>query len=178
MNRFITDCRFSPGSADNWKKGSNPSAEALVKIADYFNTSVDFLLGREMPEQKSIISETGRMVNIILDLIKTHNVSEYEITKKLGLSSGIFSQWKQGKQKPSLDALMKIANYFNTSVDFLLGREIPEQKPMPADLQHIVNSWDYLDSDGKDFVMKALNGAKATMTKTGTKPAKSKKDVI
>ena len=42
---------ISPGAIGNWKDGSTPNGETLVKIADYFNVSVDYLLGREIPPQ-------------------------------------------------------------------------------------------------------------------------------
>lgn len=37
---------LSSATATNWKKGSIPSGDVLIKIADYFNCSVDYLLGR------------------------------------------------------------------------------------------------------------------------------------
>lgn len=42
---------LSNAVATGWKNGSIPSGEALIKLADYFDCSVDFLLGRtENPE--------------------------------------------------------------------------------------------------------------------------------
>ncbi len=38
---------ISSGTITQWKNGSIPSGEKLVQIADYFNVSVDYLLGRE-----------------------------------------------------------------------------------------------------------------------------------
>lgn len=39
-------------------KNSNPSAERLQEIADYFNVSVDYLLGREDDPHSSRVTET------------------------------------------------------------------------------------------------------------------------
>ena len=42
---------LSNAVATGWKNGSIPSGEALIKIADYFDCSVDYLLGRtDKPE--------------------------------------------------------------------------------------------------------------------------------
>lgn len=42
---------LSNAVATGWKNGSIPSGEALIKLADYFDCSVDYLLGRtENPE--------------------------------------------------------------------------------------------------------------------------------
>lgn len=37
---------FSNATAAHWKKGSIPNGDALCNVADYFNCSVDYLLGR------------------------------------------------------------------------------------------------------------------------------------
>lgn len=42
------------------------------------------------------------------------------IGKEIGLSSGIISKWKNGGI-PNGETLMKLADYFDVSVDYLLG---------------------------------------------------------
>ena len=42
----ITKLNISRSSVTSWKKGIQPSSEILQKIADYFNVSTDYLLGR------------------------------------------------------------------------------------------------------------------------------------
>ena len=44
------------------------------------------------------------------------------VGKELGISSGTISQWKNGSI-PSGEKLIQIAEYFNVSVDYLLGRK-------------------------------------------------------
>nr|DAU74369.1 MAG TPA: Repressor protein CI [Caudoviricetes sp.] len=41
---------LSKGNTSSWKKGGNPSADILIKIADELNCTVDVLLGRNSPE--------------------------------------------------------------------------------------------------------------------------------
>ena len=50
---------ISTGSIAQWKNGSVPSGETLVKIADYFHVSVDYLLGREESPQHGSNIQTG-----------------------------------------------------------------------------------------------------------------------
>ena len=45
-----------------------------------------------------------------------------QLAKEIGLPKNAVSEWRSGKAKPSTDAVVKIANYFNVSTDFLLGR--------------------------------------------------------
>ncbi|MDE5770186.1 MAG: helix-turn-helix domain-containing protein [Ruminococcus sp.] len=44
---------ISSGTISQWKSGSIPSGEKLIQIAEYFNVSVDYLLGREDNYMKS-----------------------------------------------------------------------------------------------------------------------------
>ena len=52
-SKVALDCGFNKGSVSVWKKkymlGEDvcPTAEILVKVADYFDVTVDYLLGNE-----------------------------------------------------------------------------------------------------------------------------------
>ncbi len=50
-NAVCSKLGFSSATATHWKKGSVPNGDALSKIADYFDVSIDYLLGRtDVPE--------------------------------------------------------------------------------------------------------------------------------
>ena len=53
------------------------------------------------------------------DLLKT--ASQKDISEKTGLSQSSISMYASGKRKPASDAIIKIANYFDVSTDYLLG---------------------------------------------------------
>ena len=55
------------------------------------------------------------------NLLKERGKSE-ELSKNTGISSGNISDWKSGRSKPGLNSLIKIADYFQCSVDYLLNR--------------------------------------------------------
>lgn len=44
-----------------------------------------------------------------------------KLSKATTISSGNISDWKSGRSKPALESLIKIANHFDCSVDYLLG---------------------------------------------------------
>lgn len=47
--------------------------------------------------------------------------------KSIGISSGIISKWKSTGSLPNGESLIKIADYLDCSVDYLLGRtDVPE----------------------------------------------------
>lgn len=43
------------------------------------------------------------------------------VGKEIGVSSGVITKWKNGSI-PTADALVKIADYFDCSIDYLMGR--------------------------------------------------------
>ena len=51
------------------------------------------------------------------------NLSRVELAKKLNVSVRLISYWENGQRECSFDMLLKIADIFSVSVDFLLGRE-------------------------------------------------------
>lgn len=45
------------------------------------------------------------------------------LAKRLNISQVIVSLWENGLREPSMSSLIAVADYFNVSVDYLLGRE-------------------------------------------------------
>ena len=60
------------------------------------------------------------IVSNIKLLCKQRNTTIGKISKELNISSGIY-RWD--KNTPSVDKLITIADYFNVSVDYLIGRQ-------------------------------------------------------
>ena len=46
-NAVAKELKISSGSVTNWKNGTIPNNSALLKLANYFNVTVDYLLGKE-----------------------------------------------------------------------------------------------------------------------------------
>ena len=60
---------------------------------------------------------------LILQILKAKNISAYKVAKNTGISESLFSKWKK---KPTSEIsslnLVKLADYLECSVDYLLGR--------------------------------------------------------
>jgi transcriptional regulator with XRE-family HTH domain len=73
-------------------------------------------------------------VEKILNLMRENNVTASQLSKEIGKSNAVFTQWKRGEQKPSAEAVTKIAQYFNVTTDYLLGLSdvmMPPEQPAP-----------------------------------------------
>lgn len=70
------------------------------------------------------------MLERILTLIEHSGLSDAAFSQQVSIGNGIIGKWRSGKQKPSLDAVIKIAAYFNVSIDYLVyGKQATEQSP-------------------------------------------------
>jgi len=68
--------------------------------------------------------------NRIKYLREKHNISQIEFSKKIGVSNAVLSRYESGDRKPDYDILQIIADYFEVSTDYLLGRtDIPALTP-------------------------------------------------
>lgn len=56
----------------------------------------------------------------VLILIKNAGMTDIAISKEIGLTRGVITQWKQKKQNPSLEAVSKMAEYFDVSTDYII----------------------------------------------------------
>lgn len=59
----------------------------------------------------------------ILTLLKKQNKKQIELSNYLNLSKNVFTEWKSGRNTSYMKHLPKIAEFFDVSVDFLLGKE-------------------------------------------------------
>lgn len=66
--------------------------------------------------------------NTFYELCHSKQMSPNKVAKELNISSGAITSWKQGKI-PYPATLLKIANYFNVSVDYLIGSETSDKQP-------------------------------------------------
>lgn len=61
-------------------------------------------------------------VERIVFLLKENNVEQKDLAQHLGINRQTITDWKNGKTKSYQKCIEKIAEFFNVSVDYLLGR--------------------------------------------------------
>ncbi|HDT7913904.1 TPA: helix-turn-helix domain-containing protein [Enterococcus faecium] len=87
-------------------------------------------------------------------LAKKHSKTMKQVTIDLGYSENYFYSLKSGKQ-PSAEKLTEIADYFDVSVDYLLGRE-EKETPKHVDLSENDTVFSF---DGKEISKKTMRKA-------------------
>ena len=61
----------------------------------------------------------------IISLLKARGIKQKELTDYLYVSHNVFTGWKAGRNTSYMKHLPKIAEFFDVSVDYLLGKETP-----------------------------------------------------
>ncbi|MFS9152402.1 helix-turn-helix transcriptional regulator [Streptococcus infantis] len=66
-------------------------------------------------------------MNFFTDRLKTlrkeKKLTQKELAEQIGIKQNSYSDWETGKNEPSLENLIKLADLFEVSLDCLLGRE-------------------------------------------------------
>lgn len=94
----------------------------LCEFSNYYKTNIDYILGRSdihTPYPKSNISRRDYQ-NRIKMLRKAENKNQTEMSKIINVTQSTYSKYELEKSDLSTDLLCKLADYYNTSVDFLL----------------------------------------------------------
>ena len=61
----------------------------------------------------------------IKELIAASGATQKEIAAALGIAANTFNQYATGRREPDIDTLIRIADFFQVSVDCLLGHDLP-----------------------------------------------------
>lgn len=99
-----------------------PNYGCFIKMLYLFDCSADYLLGiQEIPTNEplhSILPFNERL----RDILKKRKITQIQLIEGLPLSSSILYKWLKGTCEPSLDNLIRLSEYLECSVDFLIGR--------------------------------------------------------
>ena len=100
--------------------------------------------------------------DVIKDLTVQKKISVAELERTLGFGNGSISKWN--RQSPSVDKLNKVADYFDVSVDYLLGRTNTRSKKdnskVALDDNDIVMTWrgQPLSDEDREMIKRIMNG--------------------
>ncbi len=58
------------------------------------------------------------------ELRHDRKIGQTALAKAIGVSAGIISLWENGLREPTLTNLIALADYFEITIDYLVGREL------------------------------------------------------
>jgi len=102
--------------------GILPSSTTLIKIADYYMISIDYLLGLTDDETYSPSKIKTSFNERLKTLLEENNITAYKLAKDCHFDNSYITKWTQGKHVASIEFLELLSDYFKVSIDYLLGR--------------------------------------------------------
>jgi transcriptional regulator with XRE-family HTH domain len=93
-------------------------------------------------------------VTRVKQLRESLNLEQKQLAIDLGVSQPTISDWENGRKIPSAKSTEKLADYFNVTIDYLLGRtDTPTAPDAEKDTSHEVSDEDIkfalFDGDGE-----------------------------
>ena len=102
---------------------------------------------------------------MVIDRLKSlrasKKISQKGFAQALKVSQQTVASWENGRTEPSNAALTAIADYFNVSADYLLGRNTSTAPSLSDEQKKLLSGFDTLNSAGRNALMAVLNGLRA-----------------
>ena len=84
---------------------------------------------------------------------RKNKISPNKLAEMLNLSNATMSKWKKGSQ-PAADKIKAIADIFNVTTDYLLGRSVSDPD-LPEDEKNLLSNYRKADERGKKRIQRA-----------------------
>ena len=99
-----------------------------------------------------------RFARILQDLREDRDISRKDLALALNISVSTLGMYEQGRREPNIDMLIKMANFFDVSIDFLVGRSFKnENNELLVEALHLKNEIDKLPQGYKNIIDFMLN---------------------
>ena len=95
-----------------------------------------------------------QFLDIFPKLLNSHNVTQKQLAEYLGIRQLTISEWKTKNKIPNVETLIKIAQYFNVSLDYLLTGE---EKNLSSDEVELISNYRNLDNHDKSMARTILS---------------------
>ncbi|WP_368490226.1 helix-turn-helix domain-containing protein [Clostridium sp. BJN0013] len=121
LSKYINQRLDNPPTPDILKRLSNASYgnvsyEEFMEVSGYIDNKITKDINTH--EEYIINGEFGARLKL---LRKEKGLTQKELAQKLNMQNTAISKYELNQRKPDTETLLEIANFFNVSVDYLLG---------------------------------------------------------
>ena len=121
INDLENDNILAPNAFYNFKKYT-PSLLNILKIANYLEISLDYLLGNTNVNNFRKYKQTQNIYPKLVELMKINKISQVKICNEVGITRSNFSKWKYGSV-PKFSTLIQLAEVIGENIDKFLDFE-------------------------------------------------------
>lgn len=85
-----------------------------------------------------------------------------EVAEFISMDRTTYAKYETGSIMPPVDVLVRLSDFFNVTVDYLIGRDRTEDETIiKSDSKEIIKLYESLNADGKDTAMKTIRALAA-----------------
>lgn len=106
-----------------WSNKTVPSVENTVKLANAFNCTIDFLIGRIDENYSKTFKALPPFTEQLKSVMEKFGTNPHKLSKSARISRASVYEWLNGKSIISLESIIKIAEALDCSIDYLIGRQ-------------------------------------------------------
>ena len=141
---------------------TNPSADVLKKISEYFHVPSDYLLGKSQSQWLALDPDTTMpyIGTRVSDLLTQAGISTETFADAVEVTPEEAEDILNGSITPNIGTLARISRFLNTSMDFLIGT-IPYPTIVSSeDEEDIILYYRTMSKSGRRLLMGALEDFK------------------
>ena len=106
-----------------WQNGKQKIyLSKLLKLADYFHCSLDYLTGRKEDYSEYEGKTCPPFGKRLREVLLAKGITTYRLRKESNIDGCYFYKWDRGSD-PHVLTLIELADYLDVSLDYLIGRE-------------------------------------------------------
>ena len=84
------------------------------------------------------------------ELRESRSVKQTDVAQAIDVPITTYRKYETGERKAPTDVLLALADYYDTSLDYLMGRDV---SPAEAQRSQLIALYDMLNSEGKDLLV-------------------------
>jgi len=104
----------------------------------------------------------------LLKLRKENNATQKDIATYLGCSDTVYSRYERGVREPSIEILIKLADYYHTTIDYLVGRGPKPRDPLTEYEEELLDAANKADQRARDDALAMLRAHEVPKKKEDT----------
>ncbi len=125
LRQISIESKVNAMQLSRYLRGSTPTIDLALKLALYFNCSLDYLFGisteKEEGKYKTCYYDMSKFLYNYQSLLNKNNLTNYKFMKNSNFDESVIRHWKAGA-KPRLNIICYIASNLGGSIDKLIGR--------------------------------------------------------
>lgn len=124
LRKLASESKVSAIQYSRYLKGYYPTIDVAVRIADYFNCTLDYLFGTSDKFEQANKNgyDLSGFITKYQKALEDNNFTHWKFSKAFSFSESSLRHWKYG-ETPSIPILLIIAKNLSISMDYLIGRK-------------------------------------------------------